>query len=274
MRDALQALAGERLSIAESAPAGRPSRPRRQKPHSFHHDQISLEENMLLPFIRRVFCAAFVAVLASPVGPAAAQDRRQDEPGQFDFYVLVLSWSPSFCASSEERNPDRASHNPQCGGRPFAFVVHGLWPQYEKGFPEFCQVPAPRLNRTIVSGMLDLMPAPQLIFHEWDRHGVCSGLSANGYFETIRKARAVVKIPPRYIDVQSTLTVSPEEVENAFLEANPAMKPDGISVTCSAKWLSDVRICMTRDLQFRSCEQLEHRSCRRNHLVMPPVRGG
>ena len=38
--------------------------------------------------------------------------------------------------------------------------------------------------------MLDLMPAPGLIFNEWDKHGTCSGLSQSGYFEQIRKARA------------------------------------------------------------------------------------
>ena len=77
-------------------------------------------------------------------------------------------------------------------------MVHGLWPQYENGFPEFCQVPAPRLDRNIVSSMLDLMPAPRLIFHEWDKHGTCSGLNPRGYFETVRKARALVKIPDAY----------------------------------------------------------------------------
>src|SRR5215475_5720069 len=104
------------------------------------------------------------------------QDRRQGEPGQFDYYVLALSWSPSFCEAQRERAPARGPDR-QCGGRPFSFVVHGLWPQYERGFPSYCQVPAPRLNRAIVSGMLDLMPSPRLIFHEWDQHGTCSGLS-------------------------------------------------------------------------------------------------
>ena len=76
----------------------------------------------------------------------SAQDPRQNEPGKFDFYVLALSWSPSFCEQAGERK--RAQQ--QCGERPFSFVVHGLWPQYEKGFPEFCQNPAPRLDRNIV----------------------------------------------------------------------------------------------------------------------------
>ena len=118
---------------------------------------------------------------------AIAQDPRQNEPGKFDFYLLALSWSPSFCEEAGER----PSAQQQCApsGR-ISFVVHGLWPQYEKGFPEFCQNPPPRLDRGIVSSMLDLMPAPRLIFHEWDKHGVCSGLPARGYFETVRKARA------------------------------------------------------------------------------------
>src|SRR5437868_4628279 len=154
---------------------------------------------------RFVRCTA-IAVLALSVtlGVAAAQDRRQNQPGQFDFYVLSLSWSPSFCDAAAERAPD-AAPPPECGARPYSFVVHGLWPQYAKGFPEFCQLPAPRLDRSVVSSMLDLMPAPRLVFHEWDRHGTCSGLSPHAYFETVRKARAVVTIPDSYMGLTRTL---------------------------------------------------------------------
>src|SRR5690606_36554500 len=118
----------------------------------------------------------------------AQGDRRQNAPGQFDFYVLALSWSPSYCEASAERGSSR--NDPQCAGRPFAFVVHGLWPQYERGFPEYCRVPAPRLNRSIVGAMLDVMPSQRLIYHQWDKHGTCTGLSPNSYFENVRKARA------------------------------------------------------------------------------------
>src|SRR5215472_6619944 len=141
---------------------------------------------MFLTFARHLACAVIILGVLGLPGPSAAQDRRQGKPGQFDYYVLVLSWSPSFSADSSERNPAGAARDPQCGRRPFSFVVHGLWPQYERGFPQYCQVPAPRLSRNIVSAMLDLMPAPALIFHEWDRHGVCSGLPAGAYFETNR----------------------------------------------------------------------------------------
>src|SRR5476651_2309738 len=140
---------------------------------------------------------SFLFIFAIVAFAQPAQDRRQNVPGQFDFYVLALSWSPSFCEASQERNQERESNrgpDPQCGGRPFSFVVHGLWPQYEHGFPSFCQVPSPRLYRGLVDRMLDLMPSPRLVFHEWDRHGTCSGLSADAYFENVRKARAAVKI--------------------------------------------------------------------------------
>ena len=205
---------------------------------------------------------------------ASAQDRRQNEPGKFDYFLLVLSWSPSFCAANAERGERRGASDPQCGPRPYSFVVHGLWPQYERGFPEFCQVPAPRLNRNIVSSMFDLMPSPNLIFHEWDRHGTCSGLSAGAYFEDIRKARAKIKIPPAYLEVTTPLTVSADEVKDAFVAANPGLPEDGISVDCDSRRLNEIRICLSRDFGFRDCPEVARRSCRRDKLVMPPVRGG
>ena len=213
------------------------------------------------------------ALLFLAIVTAFAQDRRQSEPGQFDFYVLALSWSPSYCEASSERFPNRAPDQ-QCGPRPYSFVVHGLWPQYEKGFPSFCQVPAPRLDRGIVSSMLDLMPSPRLIFHEWDRHGTCSGLSPRAYFETVRKARAVVKIPAQFLEVTSVLSVSPDEVEDAFVKANPGLTRGAVAVSCDSKRLSEVRLCLSKEFRFRDCAEIDRRACRRDRIVMPPLRAG
>ncbi len=215
--------------------------------------------------------AAFAAISFLFLLTAFAQDRRQNEPGQFDFYVLALSWSPSFCEAATERSGRAPAQ--QCGARPYSFVVHGLWPQYERGFPEYCRVPAPRLERGIVSAMLDLMPAPGLIYSEWDKHGTCSGLPARGYFEAVRKARAATKIPDAYIDPTTMLTVSPREITEAFIAANPGMPPKAISLTCDSKRLREIRVCMTKDFRFRDCEEMSRRSCSREKLVMPPVRG-
>jgi len=203
---------------------------------------------------------------------AFAQERRQGEPGRFDFYVLALSWSPSYCEAAQARAPNRAPDQ-QCGGRPFAFVVHGLWPQYERGFPSYCQVPAPRLDRAIVGSMLDLMPSPRLIFHEWDQHGTCSGLSAHAYFDTVRKARATVKIPPGYQELDRPITVSPGEVADAFVKANPGLSRAALAISCDGKRLTEVRVCLGKDFSFHDCPEIARRTCRAGKIAMPAVRG-
>jgi ribonuclease T2 len=224
---------------------------------------------------KRVGYLFWVAAIGVGVtAPVSAQDRRQNTPGEFDFYVLSLSWSPSFCEEAAERGNSGRSQQAQCGGRPFSFVVHGLWPQYERGFPEYCDRSAEWLDRNIMTSMLDLMPAPGLIFNEWKKHGTCSGLGARAYFETIRKARAAVKIPPEFIDLSDPKTVSPAEIEDAFIKVNPGLPSSAIAVTCNRTRLSEVRICLGKDLQFRACEELDHRACRRDQVTMPPVRGG
>ena len=203
---------------------------------------------------------------------ARAQDRRQNAPGEFDFYVLALSWSPSFCEAAAERGSSGRAQI-QCE-RPYSFVVHGLWPQYDRGFPNYCERPAPRLARNIMQSMLDLMPAPGLIFNEWDKHGTCSGLGARAYFESVRKARAAVKIPEEFLQLPQQKTIAPDDLEEAFIKINPGLSRSAISVICSSRRLSEVRICMSKDMQFRACEENDRRACRRDEVVMPPVRGG
>jgi len=205
-------------------------------------------------------------------GVSSAQDQRQDTPGEFDYYVLSLSWSPSYCEEVEQRGRRGRGQQAQCAGRPFSFVVHGLWPQYEHGFPEYCQRPPPRLDRDIMTSMLDLMPAPGLIYNEWDKHGTCSGLSERGYFEAIRKARAAIKIPPDFSQLSEPKTIAPGDIKDAFIKLNPGLPSDAIAITCNRTRLSEVRICLSKELQFRACD-IDSRACRRDHVVMPPVRG-
>ena len=223
---------------------------------------------------RLVISLGVLALAALTAYPASAQDRRQNAPGEFDFYVLSLSWSPSFCEAAQERGGNNRSAQMQCGGRPYSFVVHGLWPQYDRGFPNYCERPAPRLARNIMTSMLDLMPAPGLIFNEWDKHGTCSGLGQRGYFEAIRKARAGVKIPDEFLDLQQAKTIAPDAIEEAFIKVNPGLSNSAIAVTCDRNRLTEVRLCMSKDLQFRACEEIDRRACRRDQVVMPPMRGG
>ena len=233
--------------------------------------------------VKSVVGVALVALLLAPL-PATAQTmwRRR---------MTVRRASSTFmccrCHGRRRFAPRRqsvtAAGRPslQCGARPYSFVVHGLWPQYDKGFPEYCGTPAPRLSRDIVSSMLDLMPAPHLIYNEWDKHGTCSGLSPHAYFDTVRQARAAVKIPPDYIDLKAPLAVAPGAVADAFIKANAGLSAKAMAVECDHKRLTEVRLCLAKDFsagsataQFHDCPEVVKRSCRRDQVVMPPVRGG
>jgi ribonuclease T2 len=228
---------------------------------------------MVRSMIRIVLCCCVIAALAGVVFPRGRDgDAQQNLPGQFDFYLLSLSWAPSFCTLQGDRSAARGRQK-ECRTRPYGFVVHGLWPQYNRGFPEACQVPPPRLDRAIVAAMLDLMPAPRLVYNEWDRHGTCSGLSARDYFATVRKARAAVTIPQEFQDLHQALVTAPAAVKDAFIRANPGLRRGDIAVGCQGRRLTEVRLCLSKDLKFRACPDVVAHSCRRDELLMPPLHG-
>lgn len=210
----------------------------------------------------RGFTAALASlILASDL--AAAQDSRPD----YDFYVLSLSWSPSFC-EMEGRTGDA-----QCSGlRPYSFVVHGLWPQRERGWPEFCPAERRSVPPSLAGAMLDLMPSRGLIDHQWVKHGSCTGLSQESYFARTRAARERIAIPPEFQAPMQALRVAPRDVSRAFQAVNPGLDESMMAVTCAGQRLREVRICMTADLAFRPCPEVAHRSCSRRDLVVPPVR--
>lgn len=221
-----------------------------------------------------LLCAVPASVQEQSGGSAGKSGQQQaNVPGQFDYYVLALSWSPSWCARAKERAPDRVPQT-QCGGRPFAFVVHGLWPQHEHGYPSYCQRPAPRVDDTVIKDMLDLMPSRDLVIHQWRRHGTCSGLDPQAYFAAVRKARAAVTVPSDYRILADQVSVAPAAVADAFIQANPGLSRAALAVTCDRTRLTEVRVCLTRDFAFRACPGVTHRACRRDKIVMPAARGG
>ncbi len=210
-----------------------------------------------------VFCGLVAAA-------AAAAEGSRGTPGEFDFYVLSLSWSPSYCeAEGDPREPQCRRERPP---RRYAFVVHGLWPQYERGWPQFCDPDPDWVPRRQIDDMLDIVPNPRLVIHQWKKHGTCSGLDVAGYFDLIRAARGRIAVPPQFDHLGDDLVVAPAEVEAAFRRANPGLGVAMISVSCDRRRLREVLICMDRDLRFRDCPALDRRACRRKRVVMPPVR--
>jgi ribonuclease T2 len=199
-------------------------------------------------------------------GFAQTESATASTPKPFDFYVLSLSWSPSYCDAAGVK-----ANKYQCGKKPaYGFIVHGLWPQYEHGYPRDCRSDAERkVPRERLRALSDLMPGYGLIIHEWRTHGMCTGLSQEAYFATLRRAYGSVMIPAKF-PRDDAGSVRPSDVEAAFIAANPGMPSDGISVDCDRKYLREVRICLTKDMRFRSCRELERGSCHAPSVLMPP----
>ncbi len=199
--------------------------------------------------------------------PAVSADASAPE-GEFDFYVLALSWSPSYCASKgNDADPL------QCGlAKKRGFTVHGLWPQYERGSPQDCKVGNRDVDRQTLRRIEPGMPSEGLARHEWRKHGTCSGLSQADYFDTMMRAFGKVRIPGLFSQTQAARQVAPAMVETAFLQANPGMPAKGFATICGGGYLSEVRICMTKDLNFRSCAEVDRRACRASSVKMPPAR--
>ena len=238
--------------------------------------------------IRRVGLLMLAAALFAPMsawaqtgpgpGGRAPYDRGQERnvPGRFDYYALVLSWSPTYCASITREDRDQCNRR---DGRRFAFVLHGLWPQHERGWPQDCRTrERPFVPERLIDSMLDIMPSRRLIIHEYRKHGTCSGLSPEGYYGLARRIFSSVKIPPRFVMPNNDFSTSPQEVVAAFVDANPELKPDMLGVACGGPGnrMREVRICFTREGEPTRCGRNEDQSrlCRSPRMHVPPARSG
>jgi ribonuclease T2 len=180
--------------------------------------------------------------------------------GDFDYYLLALSWSPAWCA--EGAREDEAE---QCE-RDLGFVLHGLWPQYEDGGPDFCTPGQRDPTRRQTAAMADIMGSGGLAWHQWQKHGRCTGLSAEDYFATARFAYGLTTLP------ELPPSATAPEIEAAFVEVNPDLAPEDLIVTCRDGMLREVRICLSTDLAPRPCgADVERGACRaRGTLDAPP----
>ena len=208
--------------------------------------------------------AAILAV-AGGLGQARAQGGRA---GLFDYYVLSLSWSPDWCALVGD-----ARHDPQCRpGLGLGFTLHGLWPQFERGYPSLCHSAQRDPSRAQTAAMADVMGSSGLAWHEWKMHGRCSGLSAADYFAKARAAYQSITIPPVLRKLRRDVKLPAAVVEQAFVEANPGLTPAMITITCDQGMIQEARVCLTRDLQPRPCGTDAARDCRMTNALMDGVR--
>ncbi|CUH38299.1 Ribonuclease I precursor [Jannaschia seosinensis] len=206
-----------------------------------------------------------LALLSLFAAPVLAEGERA---GAFDYYVLSLSWTPTWCALEGD-----ARASPQCeAGQGHGFTLHGLWPQYENGWPSRCPTSARAATRAQTERMAGIMGSSGLALHQWRKHGTCSGMNAHGYFATSRAAYDSVVRPDVLRGLERAVTLPAEVVEAAFLEANPTMEADGVTVTCRAGRIQEVRICLTRDLEPRTCGADVVRDCTQGDALLAPMR--
>ena len=203
------------------------------------------------------------AALLWPLAAAA-----EGEPaGGHDHYVLALSWQPGWCAVEGDATGARS-----CDEAGLGWTLHGLWPQHERGWPSWCETDAPGPSEREVRAMGGVMGSPTLAAHQWRKHGRCSGLSGGDYLALSRLAFERVERPAILRRAEEPLRVAPSVVEAAFLEANPAMEPDGVTITCRDGRILEARICLTRDLEPRACGADARRDCAEPGALLEPVR--
>jgi ribonuclease T2 len=198
----------------------------------------------------------------APIGGAARA------AGDFDFYVLALSWSPGFC-----RTPGAVRARGQCDpGAGLGFVVHGLWPQNEHGYPQDCLFGARTPSRIALQAAAGLYPSEGLERYEWRRHGVCAGKSPTDYFTDVRRAHDAIVIPPSLQSARADQSWTSIDIERAFIAANARLRPGMIGVACARGVLQEVRICFSRDLrEFHACPEVARRGCPIGPVSVPPA---
>ncbi|MGB7240944.1 MAG: ribonuclease T2 [Sulfitobacter sp.] len=197
--------------------------------------------------------------------PAMAEG---EKPGEFDYYVLSLSWSPNWCALTGD-----AQSSEQCDARhDHGWILHGLWPQFHRGYPSYCRSEYRAPSRRMTKAMADVMGTSGLAWHQWKKHGVCSGLDAADYYALSRQAYSRVTRPAVFRKLDRTVRLPASVVEEAFLKANPEIEPDGLTITCKNRHIQEARICLSRDLDFVPCGQDVVRDCTQRDAVFAPIR--
>ena len=211
---------------------------------------------------------AIVLGAAMALAGAAGARAEGERAGAFDYYVMALSWSPGWCAT------DGAGRGAsQCYPRKDAhFVLHGLWPQFERGYPSYCRTTERDPSRAQSAAMEDIMGSDGAAWYQWKKHGRCAGLSASDYYATARAAYRSISIPEVFKRLDRDVTLPAAVVEEAFLEANPGLSRDQITITCDQGRIAEARICLTRDLEPRRCGADVLRDCKMSDALMEAVR--
>ncbi|MBI6629749.1 ribonuclease T2 family protein [Pontibaca salina] len=199
---------------------------------------------------------------------ATASPAEGARAGTFDYYVLSLGWSPNWCAQTGAARGDD-----QCDSRhSHGWTLHGLWPQWQRGYPSWCETAQPPPTRAMTATMADIMGSAGLAWHQWQKHGSCTGFSAANYFALSRSAYAMVNRPPALRQLDRAIKLPASVVEEAFLKANPDWHADMLTITCKDGHIQEARLCLSRTLKPMQCGPDVRRDCTLLDAVLLPIR--
>lgn len=189
--------------------------------------------------------------------------------GEFDYYAMALSWSPEHCAI-------KPGDREQCA-RKLGFVLHGLWPQYQRGYPASCT--RERLDADMEQQFAGLYPSRFLYRHEWEKHGTCSGLSQEAFHQLASDLRQKVKIPAAYQSPEEPLRKNSFQLKADLASVNEWLAPDNITVACAdgGRFLREIYICINKQgTDAVPCsdemQKRERRSCGQPDFLLRSVR--
>jgi len=212
--------------------------------------------------MRPILLALLISLGAAP----ALADR--ERAGVFDYYVMALSWSANWCVLEGD-----ARRSPQCdASEDHGWILHGLWPQYHRGFPADCQTANRPPSRTMTNAMADIMGTGGLAWHQWNKHGTCTGLTAPDYFALSRRAYATITRPEVFRKLDRTVKLPASVVEEAFLKENPTLTADSITITCRDGHIQEARICLSKSLTPVPCGSDVIRDCTLKDAIFTPLR--
>ncbi|MFD1341560.1 ribonuclease T2 family protein [Litorisediminicola beolgyonensis] len=200
---------------------------------------------------------------------AAGMARAEGElAGEFDYYVLSLSWSPNWCAlEGDARGAEQCAPERDAG-----WVLHGLWPQYHRGWPSYCRTPHAPPSRAMTRALGPEMGSAGLAWHQWKKHGTCSGLDAQSYYDLAQEAYDTLAKPEVLDRLTKPVKLPAKLVEEAFLKANPGLEPDMLTVTCREDRIQEVRLCLSKSLDPVPCGADVVRDCTLKDALFDPIR--
>lgn len=203
--------------------------------------------------------------------------------GDFDRYVLALSWQTGFCQSQHDRNrkqPLECKPQKEMANKADYLTVHGLWPSLPgsiasrgvdnnrwmrfgcatRPIPNMPEAKASRkcaaeetaLSLEVANKLNQVMPGSGgktcLERYEYAKHGVCFGFDPDAYFDTMVRLNTEVKQSAlgEFLAANYGKTVTRASFDNAVARAFGKQNVKAVKLTCDGNpaYLTEMQIAI------------------------------